>query len=112
MLDIQADNDVLTVGGVDYPIRAVGAWSQSPLSPTLKRRANVNASTKRAVMSGGQRGEPQQYIAGLKITPLDPLSTAEELKLREHLNTPHTLRQTVVVSSDGFLALVVEDLLT
>ncbi|MCG3177544.1 MAG: hypothetical protein MOGMAGMI_02518 [Candidatus Omnitrophica bacterium] len=111
MYDIQADNDVLTVGGVDYPIRAVGAWTQSPLSPTLKRRANVNAQIKRAVMSGGERNEPTQHIAGLKITPLDPLSAAEELKLREQLNTPHTLRQCVVAASDGFTALVVEEIL-
>jgi len=56
MYDIQADNDILSVGNVDYPIRAVGAWSQSPVSPSLKRMANVSASTKRAVMSRGERG--------------------------------------------------------
>jgi len=112
MYDIQADNDILSVGNVDYPIRAVGAWSQSPVSPSLKRLANVSASTKRAVMSGGERGAPTTFLTGLSIMPLDPLATTEELKLREQLKTPHTLRQTVVVASDGFTALVVEVLLT
>ncbi len=56
--------------------------------------ATVTASTKRATMSSGLRGEASTNLPSLKCTPLDPVDA--ELRHSLELDTVHELLQTFV----------------
>ena len=64
----------------------------------FQRMAVVDASTKRAQIASGQRGEPVTHIASLKCTPLDPVSA--DLAQRVGLESPYELLQTMTEETD------------
>lgn len=64
------------------------------MSSAFARMATVSASTKRATLSNGKRGEPVAYLSGLKCVPLDPLDPETRQTLQ--LDTPHELLSTMI----------------
>ena len=110
-LDIRR-GDVLVVDGKDYPIRSVALWTGMKPARTLsfRRMAQMDASTKRnpAPTADGKRSLPVVYLAGLRCMPLDPVDG--EMKRRLELESPYTMKQTVITDSTSFVQLVVEDL--
>lgn len=68
--------------------------------------ATVTASTKRATMSSGIRGEASTNLSTLKCTPLDPVDA--ELRHSLEIDTAHELLQTFV---DGDLDIEEGDVL-
>ena len=64
----------------------------------FQRMAVIDASTKRAQIANGQRGEPVTHIAAMKCTPLDPVSS--EQALRVGLESPYELLQTLTEETD------------
>ena len=104
------EGDLLTVAGVDYPVRSVAEWS-FPMrqSGSMRRMMTVLGSTKRSPgMVGGKRGDPVEKLTGLYFTPLDPADP--DIKQRLALDTPHELLQTYVTDGSVTLVLILEDL--
>lgn len=64
----------------------------------FQRMAVIDASTKRAQIVSGQRGEPVMHIASLRCTPLDPVSS--DLAQRVGLDSPYELLQTMTEETD------------
>lgn len=56
------------------------------------RTATIPASTKRATISGGKRGDPVTLIDSLYCTPLDP--PRQETLQRVNLDSPYELLET------------------
>lgn len=102
--------DVLVVGAEEYPVRSAAVWSMEPRHlAAFRRLARLTAGTKRSPdMVGGQRGAPAVHLTDLRCTPLDPVEP--DLQQRMGLDTPHTLLQSYVADSTGYVHLVVEDL--
>lgn len=109
MIDVK-EGDILTVSGVDYPVKSVGEWVKSSVhTRSFLKLATVTASTKRSpAIASGKRGSPATNLTGLKCLPLDPVSP--EIQRRLGLDTPNELLQTYVSNGTGLLALVLEDL--
>lgn len=108
MLDVR-NGDVLVLGGAEYPIKACEPWPWPAGTRGVIPFLGATASTKRSPgMSGGKRGEPAAYLAGVRSTALYP-ATPDILK-REDLQTPHTLLMAYLDGGDTVYALVVEDL--
>ena len=106
-LDIK-EGDFLTVGGVDYPIKACSVW-QWRYGRAMRRFLTVTATTKRTpTVTNGKRGAPTTKLTNVRCMPLDPASP--EVAQRVALDTPHTLLQTVVDGGDTFYELVLENL--
>lgn len=106
-LDIR-EGDLLTVAGVDYPIRSCAAWAWGN-GRAMHRLLKVEASTKRSpAVTAGKRGTPVVNLAGIYCTPLDPLTA--DLAQRVGLDTPHELLQTYADGGDVYYELVLEDL--
>lgn len=109
MIDIQ-EGDTLSVGGTDYPVRGVARWTNAKISPSFRRLASVDASTKRnPPIVNGKRGEPITNLQGLKITPLEPAS-GDDIKLRDNLKSPFKVYRTYLADNTEFVELTVEDL--
>lgn len=105
MLDI-VNGDVLTVGGVDHPIRAVAVWTMTNPARSFEVMASVDASTKRAGLSGGQRSLLPKLL-GLKIFPFQPVEDDTIAKIPE-ISSPHKVRQTFVRDDDVVVQLIIE----
>ena len=106
-LDIR-EGDMLTVGGVDYPIRACASWTWRH-GRGIRRMCELEAGTKRSpAVTGGKRSTPVEHLVGIACTPLDPLTA--ELAQRVALDTPHELLQAYVDGGNVYYELVLEDL--
>lgn len=104
-LDI-VNGDLLTVGGVDYPIRAVATWEMTNPARSFAAMATVSASTKRAAISGGQRALVAKLV-GLSIFPFQPVEDDTIAKIPE-ISSPHKVRQTFVRDDAAVIQLIVE----
>jgi hypothetical protein len=104
------EGDLLTVEGVDYPIRSVSAWVTSRASVrSLDRLATVRATTKRSPgIVNAKRGVPALHLRNLRCTPLDPVDP--ELKVRLALNTPNKVKMTFLGALNAFYQVIVEEL--
>jgi hypothetical protein len=61
------------------------------------RHLSQTYTTKRATVSGGKRGSPSAYLAGVKGSPLD--RTSPEVQARLMLDAPMVILQTFVLGS-------------
>jgi hypothetical protein len=107
-LDIRRD-DLLTIGAVEYPVKAVAVYDQTGLGATagLSRMARTSCSTKRyPEISGGKRSAAAVNLTGLKCTPLDPVDA--DTARRNELNTPYQLRTTFIGDGSSFAQIFVE----
>lgn len=105
-LDI-VNGDLLTIGGVDYPIRGVGRWPRTQTSAaSFDRSATVAASTKRGAVSAGEQ-TPAVNLTGLIVQPLMPVD-AETLNKLTDIASPHLVKQTFLRDGTEMLQLVVE----
>jgi hypothetical protein len=101
------EGELLTVGGIDYPIRSCAPWSMAKQSqPSFARMAVLTVSTKGSVIEGTLRKAAATKLTGLKCTPLDPVSA--ELAATVVLDTPCQLVQTFLTDGTGFVHLVLE----
>lgn len=67
-------------------------------SASFRRLANVDASTKRAPLtSGNKRGVAVSHLSGLKVTPLDPLTR----EIRERVGTRAPVEGLQCMIDDG-----------
>ena len=64
------------------------------MTAAFSRLAIVSATTKRATMTAGKRGDASAYLTGLFCTPLDPVS-AEDVQ-RMNLPTSLQLQETFI----------------
>lgn len=110
MIDVHP-GDILVIGSAEYPVKAAAPWTgRGGATLAFRRQAKTAASTKRrdVALTGGKISAATEYLTGLKVTPLDPVSA--ELAASNGLETPHMLRQCFLGDTTGFLHLIVEDI--
>lgn len=105
MLDI-VNGDVLEVAGVEYPIRAVAAWTMTNPARSFEVMATMSASTKRAGLAGGQRSLLTKLV-GVMIFPFQPVEDDTIAKI-PNISSPHKVRQTFVRDDEAVVQLIVE----
>lgn len=104
------DGDLLTVGGVDFPIRSVDEFSTTQMNTaSFARMATLSAATKRSVTASGRRGAATAHLTGLKCTPLDPAPIRPNVQTTE-LQSPAKMLVTFITDGDGFVRLEIEDI--
>lgn len=107
-LDIR-EGDILTLGGVEYPILFCGVWkSRRGSTPAQVRMCSETAGTKRPP-SGVVRGNPVANLSDLKCMPLDPASSMD-IELRTLPTAPRVIKRTIVDGGDTFYEVFVEHL--
>lgn len=110
MIDIREGN-ILVIGAVEYPIKTVDAYATTRLNTrAFARMATVTASIKRSGESGNLRTAPENWLTGLKCTPLDPVRIRPNAIVTEVLNSPAKMLQTFITDGDGFVKLEVENI--
>jgi len=98
-LDI-AFGDLLSIGGVAYPVRGIARWTMTPGAGFLAMMTVTNASTLRApAISGGKRGAAVTNLTNLQCTPLLPLEG--DLSARQGLSAPVQLFETFIADDDA-----------
>lgn len=102
------NGDLLVIGSVEYPIRAVGKWPRVQASAaSFDRSATVSASTKRADVTSGER-TPAVKLVGLRVQPLMPVD-ADTLKKLPDINSPHLMKQTFLRDGKEMVQLIIEE---
>ena len=108
-VDIKS-GDILTVAGIDYPIKTASVYPcKMIVNQAFTRMADVEASTKRNPgMVNGKRGEPQVHLVNVYLTPLTPADS--ETVQRQGLDTPTRMLETFTADEDSFCHVLIEDL--
>jgi hypothetical protein len=110
MLDIR-EGDILVMNGKEYPILYCATWKDAVAgsTATFKRMCSETASTKRPpAVSGAVRGDPEELLSSIKLTPLDPLGRHYSMMVATLPRHPYEMRAAYVDGGDTFYEILVE----
>lgn len=96
----------------EYPVRRCNVWETTRMNTAgFRHMARKTASTKRmpGVVDGLSDGDPERNLTGLRYIALDPASV--ETQKAVATEAPIKLLETIVSDGDGFVHIVVEDIL-